>query len=95
MEKSIVNKVIGAANLDAELNPHLPIVEIAGNHRVLIENLTCVCRYDKEKICVQTGDGRIYVLGCDLRIQMMAHKQILIYGEIHAVQFVEECGYDA
>lgn len=62
-----------------------PIVEIAGDQRVLIENHNGVCQYSNAKIGIKVKYGWIHVCGCGLRLTSMTKEQLVISGKINSV----------
>lgn len=88
--KGIISKVLVSADLDAELEPRLPILEIAGNKRVLIENHQSVIGYSDEYVCVKVNYGSICVNGCGLTLVKMSKEQLVIQGEIISVQLSQK-----
>lgn len=71
--------------LDVQPMPGLPLVEIVGQGRVLIENHLGVCAYGREQICVQVKYGQIAVRGRGLELARMSREQLVITGRIEAV----------
>lgn len=65
--------------------PGQPIVELAGDHRVLIENHKGVKAYGREKIIVRMRYGFLIVCGCGLELQRMSREQLVIRGRIDGV----------
>ncbi len=65
--------------------PGLPLVEILGNQRVLIENHLGVMAYALERICIKTKGGYIEVTGKCLKLTRMSNQQMLINGTIFSV----------
>ena len=63
----------------------LPLVEIAGDQRVLIEGHKGVLGYDDTKVCVRLSFGIVQVCGCGLKIVNMTKAQLVIYGQIQIV----------
>lgn len=74
-----------AADLPDEALPGLPLVEIAGNRRVLIENHLGVIGYGSQRICIKVKKGTVTVCGCHLELQRMTRSQIIITGRIDDV----------
>lgn len=72
-------------DLTMEPLPGQPIVEIAGDRRVLIENHLGVRAYGREKILVKVKYGCICVCGCGLELLRMTREQLVIRGKIDAV----------
>ena len=66
-------------------NPKMPLVELSGCGRVLIENHKGIYRYSREQICVCTVLGMIRIDGCRLFIEKMSNEQLTITGVIHNV----------
>ena len=71
--------------LGPELVPGQPIVEIAGEHRVLIENHQGVAAYGREKILEKVKFGTVCVCGCNLEMMHMTKEQLVVYGRIDSV----------
>ena len=65
--------------------PGQPIVEIAGTHRVLVENHCGICVYSGEQIVVNVKFGSVTVCGCRLELMKMTRHQLVIQGKIHGV----------
>ncbi len=73
------------AQLPGEPMPGVPLVEIAGESRVLIEHHRGVTRYDRQTICVRVCYGEIAVRGQNLQLRQMTREQLLICGSIESV----------
>jgi len=65
--------------------PGQPIIEIAGDRRVLIENHQGVAAYGREKILVHVKFGSICICGCNLELMHMTKEQLVIHGRIDSV----------
>lgn len=79
-------------DLPSQPLPGLPLVEISGDKRVLIENHRGVTQYGRDKICVKVKSGQIMVQGCDLEMARMTRDQLVICGRIDCVSFLRrEC----
>lgn len=65
--------------------PGQPIVEIAGDSRVLIENHFGVKAYSREKIVVGLKYGCLCIFGCELEISRMTKEQLVVHGRIDGV----------
>lgn len=66
--------------------PGVPIVELAGNRRVLIENHLGITEYEHEKIVVLVKNGTVVVTGESLEICCLSRQQLVITGKIDGVQ---------
>ncbi len=60
----------------------IPVVELAGKRRVLIEGHQGVTGYGAEEICVKMPYGRLVVKGCDLSLAHMSKERLVIFGTI-------------
>lgn len=65
-----------------EIRKPVPLVEIANDRRVLIENHQGVCSYTDEKIHVRVAFGQVCVSGKGMRIVRMTREQLVICGAI-------------
>lgn len=65
--------------------PGQPVIEIAGDRRVLIENHQGVAAYGREKILVHVKYGSVCISGCNLEMIHMTKEQLVIYGRIDSV----------
>lgn len=63
-----------------------PILEICGQNRVLIEHHGGVTEYGRERICVKVRFGEYCIIGKDLSLCRMWDKQLLIRGNISAIE---------
>ena len=78
--------------LEAEPMPAQPIVEIAGDQRVLVENHKGVSAYSSERILINVSFGTVCICGCGLRLIRMTKEQLVIRGRIDAVSIQRRNG---
>ena len=81
------NRLAEETDLEDEVFPGETVVEIAGNHRVLIENHRGVKLYERDKICVSAKCGVIRICGQCLRLTKMSREVLIIRGKIQQVCF--------
>lgn len=86
----LLQRLADSADLPGEALPGIPLVEIAGQGRVLIENHGGVCEYGCELIRVNVRYGQVCVQGCELTISQMTSAQLVISGKIQSVSLVEK-----
>lgn len=67
----------------------VPLIEICGRNRVLIENHLGINGYATEEIVVKVRCGLIYIQGSNLRVNKVCKEKLIILGRIDAVRF---CG---
>lgn len=82
MEKTKLLSRIGKSDILS----NLPIVELAGQSRVLIENHQGVLGYSLEEIRVKVSYGCICVTGRNLRLMQMSKEQLVICGRVDGLQ---------
>lgn len=63
----------------------MPLVEIAGEKRVLIENHKGVTEYDADRICIRVKFGQICVCGGNLTLAQMTGACLVICGRIDSI----------
>ena len=84
-KKNILEKVVMAVDLPGEPLPGKPLVEIAGERRVLVENHHGVILYGETEIWLRVCYGCIKIMGCNLRLMQMTKYQVIITGRIDSV----------
>lgn len=80
-----------AADLQEEPIPGLPLIELAGDRRVLIENHCGVTQYSPDRICVKVKFGQICISGEHLELAKMCKGQLVICGRILGVELLRGC----
>lgn len=70
--------------------PGVPVVEIAGSRRVLIERHRGVKAYSDHCIQVSLCYGLLCVSGMNLKLQHMTRDQLVISGQIQNLQILED-----
>lgn len=73
------------AELETEPMPAQPIIELAGDRRVLVENHSGVRAYSSERILINVRFGMVCVCGCGLQLIRMTKEQLVIRGRIDSV----------
>lgn len=82
---NLLTYMMEQSDLGPETVPGQPIVEIAGERRVLIENHKGVAAYGRERILVNVNFGLICICGCNLEMLHMTREQLVICGRIDSV----------
>ncbi len=85
-EGNVFHKLYSAADLSDEPIPGLPLLELAGDQRVLIEKHKGVTEYGRERIMIKVKFGHICVLGSRLELSRMTRGQLIISGRIDCIQ---------
>ena len=66
----------------------VPLLELAGHSRVLIENHLGVLAYSLEEIQIKVSYGRLVIHGEQLMLLQMSKEQLVITGRIDSVQLI-------
>ena len=80
-----LNRIALGTDLPGERLPGLPLVEIVGENRVLLENHKGVIAYGNQEVRVKVSYGVICVSGSALRLACMSRQQLIIVGRIDSV----------
>lgn len=75
-----------------ELLPTVPIVELAGSHRVLVENHLGVIQYSTEKIGIKMKYGQMQICGCGLTLEQMTKVKLIVTGRIDGICLLRRDG---
>ena len=86
-----MQKLLDGMDLMDETLPGIPVVEIAGENRVLIENHEGVNEYSLERIGVKVKYGQVWICGCGLKLSKMTQERLVISGRIDCVQLKRGC----
>ncbi len=87
----VIHRLKKLIDLSVPTLPGVPIVEMAGNRRVLVENHHGVAEYERTRIIILVKFGKIIITGIDLEISHMSRQQLVIVGCIDAVSIEREC----
>ena len=77
--------------ISEEALPGVPVVEIAGSNRVLVERHLGVRAYSREEIEIQLSYGRLRISGQNLMLNRMTRGQLVVTGDILSLQFHRRC----
>ena len=87
-EFPFMERLTKAADLQEE---PIPLIELAGDRRVLIENHCGVTEYGRDRIRVKVKFGQICISGQGLELAKMTKGQLVISGEIKGVELMRGC----
>ena len=72
--------------LPADAVAGLPLVELIGDRQVRVENHRGILAYDRREIHIGGGRVTVRVRGLELELRMMDREELLITGQIFAVE---------
>ena len=79
-------RIAHGAEQQGEVMPGVPLVELAGHGRVLIECHKGVTEYTGERISVRVKYGQIEVMGYGLELAVMTKERLVICGRIDGIR---------
>lgn len=79
---SFFDKIMFHTELPSETLPGMPIVELFGSHRILIENHKAVTMYGCNEIRIRFSYGQLSICGSCLELVRMSKQQLVITGQI-------------
>ena len=88
-----VQRMADHADLYGESVPGVPILEIAGDHRVLVERHRGVIEYGPQCIRVRVSYGILCISGCNMELTRMTAQQLIISGRIDGISIDRRCKY--
>ena len=84
------NKILQQLEIRAQLTgqplPGIPIMELAGDRRVLIENHCGVQEYSENRVSIAVSYGSVLVSGTCLEISKMSSDAVVITGSIDEIK---------
>lgn len=83
--KQKFKEYLSEKTVNPELFPVIPIVELAGSRRVLIENHLGVTQYSREMIGIKMKYGEIQINGCGLTLEQMTRVRLVVTGRIDGI----------
>lgn len=83
--RKLLENMLDAVSLDTDLQPKIPVLELAGDRRVLIENHRSVIHYNLDKIIVQMDYGHVRISGCGLKLAKLGKEQLVITGRVDEI----------
>ena len=89
-DKNILNRISSIADLQDEPLPGMPLIELVGDCRVLIERHMGITEYTAERIVVKVNIGRFSIDGTDLEVVTMTKNQLIIKGTIFNINIIKE-----
>lgn len=87
-KKHFAERLTTGMDLPGETIPGVPVVELAGDRRVLIEKHAGVTQYSCEKVCVKVRYGHVEICGCNLELACMSREQLVITGRIDSLRLL-------
>ena len=85
---NVFNRLVLNADLPGEVLPGLPLVEIVGEGRVLVENHGGVTSYGCNEIRLKVRFGHLCVCGSGLKLARMTKSQLVITGKIDNISLL-------
>lgn len=74
--------------LPKEIVLNMPKLTMLGNGDLIIENYKGIIEYDQDVVRVNTTAGIIKIMGVDIYIKEITAENIMIYGKILSLEFL-------
>ena len=87
--KDLLDRMVFAVDLPGESVPGIPLVELVGSQRVLIEHHHGVTEYGSDEICVNVSYGQVCICGTGLKLAQMTKEQLVITGSIDKIALIK------
>ena len=84
-KKNWVQQLLASADLSGEAVPGIPVVELLGDQRVLIERHEGVTQYSDLEIRVKVSYGCICITGSKMELAAMTKAHLVITGRIESL----------
>ncbi len=81
-----VSRVLERRGLHTAPMPGISLVEMVGDHRVLVENHCGVTEYGRDFICIRLKQGCLQITGDGLNLSHMNRGQLVITGRIECIR---------
>ena len=85
-----VVKWLFAHDVISESAPGMPLAELVGDGRVLIENHHGVTEYGEDRISIRVQYGHLRVSGENMALHCVKKHQLIICGTIHKLEIVRK-----
>ena len=83
--RKLLENMLDAVHLDSELQPGLPVLELAGDRRVLIEHHKSVVHYTTQQVLIRVDFGQLCIKGCGMKLEKLGKEQLVISGKIDCI----------
>lgn len=84
-KESVLERTVQMLDLPADL-AGLPRIELLGDRELRVENHKGILSYGKEEIHISGGKLIVRVLGSELELRGMSTSELLITGQLRAVE---------
>ncbi len=86
--KRLLERVTAVTDMTSQSIPGLPVLELTGGNRVLIENHQGVTGYSDVMICVKVRYGCLEINGSRLSLAYMSKERLIITGKINEIKLL-------
>ena len=87
--RDLLSGVAERLELHDETIPGIPLLELYGNNRILIEHHRGVQKFGAEEIAVCMAYGMVCIRGQQLQLRSMSEGQLVISGEIEQLNVLK------
>jgi len=92
-KRNWASKITNSIGLHSESILGVPVVELCGNDRVLVENVNKVVSFTDQEVLLSVSLGGIRVLGDGLKLDYLGADRVLILGKIFNIGVESSGGF--
>ena len=82
---NILRGITERVGLYGEPLPGVPLLELSGDDRILIENHRCVNSYSPDDIAIRVSFGCIHIRGRALVLACVGKDQLVVHGKVDSI----------
>ena len=87
-KQKLLQHLADGMDLPTEPLPGIPVLEVWGDGRVLIENHFGIVHYSREQILVKLAYGQVRICGCGMELTLMTKERLIITGRIDGLTLI-------
>lgn len=85
---TVLRRITEKAGLPAESISGVPLLELNGDDRILVENHICVMGYSEREILIRVSFGCIKIQGAGMVLACLKREQLVIHGKVESVSII-------
>ena len=89
-KESMLSRLISVTDILNEPIPGVPLVELLGRDRVLVENHGGVIQYCPNEVVIKLAYGPVAIYGYNLHLPVMTKYQLVVAGRIQCIKLGSE-----
>ncbi|MGN0355182.1 MAG: YabP/YqfC family sporulation protein [Muricoprocola sp.] len=83
----MLQKMASAMEIPEDLSEHATLIEIAGNHKIRIENYVRMMEYSDSRLVIQCKCYRLFISGNAFTLSLFSKTELILCGNIKTIEF--------